>query len=238
MLCDVSSTNNKDHGTSTILTPLAQRRLKNKQPEDKTNRNMGFNKSEEYKKTFIGSGVGTSSMQVLHGSEFEVEPLRDHTFKVEPQENVDQGAGLQEVQTQDYQLARDREQHLACELFGYREDSNEVAFAVSTAEKIYAHELLNFNNTVASMVAGNAVTTATTITMSMHQAEIWVIKGLLIKAKRNVLGLEIIRDQSGNTLRVSQSRIHNKKLVHTLLKGHSTLSLKDSLSEDCDVKKN
>nr|GFA73112.1 zinc finger, CCHC-type [Tanacetum cinerariifolium] len=181
---------------------------------------MGFNKSEEYKKTFIGSGVGTSSMQVLHGSEFEVEPLRDHTFKVEPQENVDQGAGLQEVQTQDYQLARDREQHLACELFGYREDSNEVAFAVSTAEKIYAHELLNFNNTVAC------------------EAEIWVIKGLLIKAKRNVLGLEIIRDQSGNTLRVSQSRIHNKKLVHTLLKGHSTLSLKDSLSEDCDVKKN
>ncbi|GJX76876.1 hypothetical protein Tco_0323687 [Tanacetum coccineum] len=42
-------------------------------------------------------------------------------FEVEPQENVDQGAGLQEVQTQDlmdYQLARDREQHLACELFG------------------------------------------------------------------------------------------------------------------------
>ncbi|GKF76813.1 hypothetical protein Tco_0229283, partial [Tanacetum coccineum] len=51
-------------------------------------------------------------------------------------------------------------------------------------------------------------------------------------------GLEIIKDQSGNTLRVSQSMIHNKKLVLTLLKGHSTLSLKDSLSEDCDVKKN
>nr|GEZ20191.1 zinc finger, CCHC-type [Tanacetum cinerariifolium] len=65
-----------------------------------------------------------------------------------------------------------------------------------------------------------------------------VTKGLLVKAKGNVLGLEIIKDQSGNTLRVSQSRIHNKKLVQTLLKGHSTLSLEDSLSGDCDVEKN
>ncbi|GJR76915.1 hypothetical protein Tco_0089280 [Tanacetum coccineum] len=63
------------------------------------------------------------SLEVLHGFEFEVKPLGDHTFEVEPQENVDQEAGLQEVQTQDlidYQLARDREQHLACKLFGYR----------------------------------------------------------------------------------------------------------------------
>ncbi|GJZ70633.1 hypothetical protein Tco_0634484, partial [Tanacetum coccineum] len=117
--------------------------------------NMGFNGSGEYKKTFIGSGVGTGSMQVLHGFEFEVEPLGDHTFEVEPQENVDQGAGLQEVQTQDlmdYQLARDREQHLACELFGYREDSNEAAFVVAAVEKIYAHESLTFNDTVACEV--------------------------------------------------------------------------------------
>nr|GFB61153.1 hypothetical protein [Tanacetum cinerariifolium] len=60
-------------------------------------RNMSFNESGEYKKTFIGSSVGTSSMQVLHEFEFEVEPLGDHTFEVEPQENIDQGAGLQEV---------------------------------------------------------------------------------------------------------------------------------------------
>ncbi|GJV44968.1 hypothetical protein Tco_1429504 [Tanacetum coccineum] len=92
------------------------------------------------------------SMQVLHGFEFKVEPLGDHTFEVEPQENVDQGAGLQEVQTQelmDYQLACDRVQHLACELFGYREDSFEVAFVVVGVDKIYAHESLTFNNTVA-----------------------------------------------------------------------------------------
>ncbi|GJV16487.1 zinc finger, CCHC-type containing protein [Tanacetum coccineum] len=127
----------------------------------------------------------------------------DHTFEVEPQENVDQGVGLQEVQTQDlmdYQLARDRDQHLACELFGYREGSNEAAFVVAAVEKIYAavekiytHESLTFNDTVDC------------------EAEMWVTKGLLVKAKGNVLGLEIIRDQSGNTLRVSQSRIHKRE---------------------------
>ncbi|GKD41356.1 hypothetical protein Tco_1261563 [Tanacetum coccineum] len=68
-------------------------------------KNMGFNKSREYKKTFIGSGV--------------------------------------EVQTQDliyYHSTRDKEQHSAWELFSYKEDSNEAAFAVATLDKIYAHE--------------------------------------------------------------------------------------------------
>ncbi|GKB35942.1 zinc finger, CCHC-type containing protein [Tanacetum coccineum] len=137
-------------------------------------RNMGFNESGEYKKTFIGSGVGTGSLQVLQGVEFEVEPHG----------NVD---------------------HVV-------EDSNEAAFAVAEAEKIYAHESLIFNNTVAC------------------EAEIWAIKGLLDKAKGNVLGMEIVRDQSGNTLRVSRSRFYNGKLVQTLLEG--------SLSGDCDVEKN
>ncbi|GKD19847.1 hypothetical protein Tco_1209005 [Tanacetum coccineum] len=50
---------------------------------------MGFNESGEYKKTFIGSDVGTVSMQVLQGVEFEVEPQEDLTFKVEPHGNVD-----------------------------------------------------------------------------------------------------------------------------------------------------
>ncbi|GJX44357.1 hypothetical protein Tco_0261033 [Tanacetum coccineum] len=34
----------------------------------------------------------------------------------------------------------------------YREDSNEAAFAVAAVEKIYAHESLTFNNTVACEV--------------------------------------------------------------------------------------
>ncbi|GKA97474.1 zinc finger, CCHC-type containing protein [Tanacetum coccineum] len=66
-------------------------------------KNMGFNESGKYKKTFIGSGV-------------------------EPHGNVDQ------------------------ELFSYREDNNEDAFAVVAVDKIYAHESLTFNNTVACEV--------------------------------------------------------------------------------------
>ncbi|GJZ92661.1 hypothetical protein Tco_0664726, partial [Tanacetum coccineum] len=77
-------------------------------------RNTGFNESGEYKKTFIGSGVGTGSMQVLQVEEFDVEPQDDHTFEVEPHGNVNHVVGSQEVQTQDliyYHPARDREQH-------------------------------------------------------------------------------------------------------------------------------
>ncbi|GJV08978.1 hypothetical protein Tco_1346634 [Tanacetum coccineum] len=103
------------------------------------------------RKTFIGSGVGISSVHVLQGVKFEVELQEDHTFEVEPHGNVDHVAGSQEVQTQDliyYHSARDREQHLAWELFSYREDNNEAAFAVAVVEKIYAHESLTFNNIV------------------------------------------------------------------------------------------
>nr|GEW56611.1 zinc finger, CCHC-type [Tanacetum cinerariifolium] len=181
-------------------------------------RNMGFNESGEYKKTFIGFGVGTCSMQVLHKFEFEVEPLGDHTFEVEPQENVDQGA-------------------------------------VAAVEKIYAHESLTFNNTVA---CGLISKWKVELKDDMDaRSDVYVLSngyrkcsddnngyyweytpGLLDKAKENVLGMEIVRDQSGNTLRVSQSRFYNGKLVQTLLEGHSILSLEGSLSEDCDVKKN
>ncbi|GKD11430.1 hypothetical protein Tco_1191115, partial [Tanacetum coccineum] len=180
--------------------------------------NMGFNESEEYKKTFIGSGVGTGSVQVLQGVEFEVEPLEDHTFEVEPPGKVD---------------------HV--ELFSYREDSNEAAFAIAAVDKIYTHELLTFNDTVACEViskwkAGLKEDTHVRSDMyvlsngcrkSSDDSHDYYWEYAPVKAKGNVLGLEIIRDQSGNTLRVSQSRIHNEKLVQTLLKGHSTMSLKD-----------
>ncbi|GKC36799.1 hypothetical protein Tco_1049183 [Tanacetum coccineum] len=126
----------------------------------------------------------------------------------------------------------------------YIEDSNEAAFAVAVVVKIYAHESLTFNDTVACeviskwkaglkedidvlsdvYVLSNGCRRSNGIVFSCGcKAEIWVTKGLLVIAKGNVLGLEIIRDQSGNTLRVSQSRIYNEKLVQTLLKGHSTL---------------
>nr|GEU48159.1 zinc finger, CCHC-type [Tanacetum cinerariifolium] len=137
---------------------------------------------------FLGYHKGTGSVQVLQGAEFEVEPHEDHTFEVEPHGNVNHVVGSQEVQTQDliyYHLTRDREQHLACELFSYREDSNKAAFAVVAVEKIYVHKSLTFNNTV-------ALTTVMAITESLHQ---------------------IVRDQSGNTLRVSQSRFYSGKSI-------------------------
>ncbi|GJR62170.1 hypothetical protein Tco_1504332 [Tanacetum coccineum] len=144
-------------------------------------------------------------------------------------------------------------------LVSYREDSNEAAFAVAEAEKIYAHESLTFNNTVACEViskwkaglkddmdarsdvyvlSNDYKKCSDDHAMFYYWAEIWATKGLLDKAKGNVLGMEIIRDQSGNTLRVSQSRFYNGKLVQTLLEGHSILSLEGSLSGDCDVEKN
>nr|GEX86619.1 zinc finger, CCHC-type [Tanacetum cinerariifolium] len=73
-------------------------------------------------------------------------------------------------------------------------------------------------------VARNAVTTSMAITEGIH--------------KGNILSMEIVRDHSGNTLRVSQSRFYNEKLVQTLLEGHSILLLEASLSGDCDVEKN
>ncbi|GJT12253.1 hypothetical protein Tco_0859295 [Tanacetum coccineum] len=195
-------------------------------------RNMGFNESGEYKKTFIGFGVGKGSVHVLQGVEFEVEPQ-----EVEPHRNVDHVAGSQEVHTQDliyYHLARDREQHSTHELFSYREDSNEVAFAVATVDKIYAHKSLTFNNTVACEVISKWKDGL----KEDIDVRSDVTKGLLVKAKGNVLGMEIVRDQNGNTLRVSQSKFYNEKLVQTLLEGHFILSLEGSLSGDYDVEKN
>ncbi|GKD89161.1 hypothetical protein Tco_1364668 [Tanacetum coccineum] len=128
----------------------------------------------------------------------------------------------------DYHLARDREQHLSCELFGYREDSNEVISEWKAGLKD-------------DMDARSDVYVISNDDMVFScgcKAEIWVTKGLLDKEKENILGMEIVRDQSGDTLRVSQSRFYNGKLVQILLEGHSILSLKGSISGDCDGEKN
>ncbi|GKE33829.1 hypothetical protein Tco_1453151 [Tanacetum coccineum] len=62
----------------------------------------------------------------VKGVKFEVEPQEDHEFEVEPHGNVDHVAGSQK----------------------YRKEINEAAFAVAVVKKIYAHELLTFNDTV------------------------------------------------------------------------------------------
>ncbi|GJT73861.1 zinc finger, CCHC-type containing protein [Tanacetum coccineum] len=166
---------------------------------------------------FLGYRKGTGSMQVLQGIEFEVKPQEDHTFEVEPHRKVNYVAGSHEVQTQDliyYYLALDT---------------------------IYAHESLTFNNIVTCEVISKwkaGLKDNMDARSDVCKTEIWATKGLLDKAKGNVLGMKIVRDQSGNTLRVSQSRFYNRKLVQTLLEGHSILSLEGSISGDYDVEKN
>ncbi|GKE44224.1 hypothetical protein Tco_1471508 [Tanacetum coccineum] len=168
------------HGVSNDDTAVAQRCLEDKQPEENTNMDYLVKEQEkeyqtgwkiktgnvldscnqrstqQYMKSGVAKHLGVTRIQqhirLVNETNVTLFAKEDHTFEVEPHENVDQGAGLQEVQTQDlvdYHLARDKEQHLACEQFGYREDSNEASFAVATVEKIYAHELLTFNDTVA-----------------------------------------------------------------------------------------
>nr|GEY20020.1 zinc finger, CCHC-type [Tanacetum cinerariifolium] len=167
--------------------------------------------------------------EVLHGFEFEVEPLGDHTSEVEPQENVDQRAGLQEVQTQDlmdYQLARDRKQHIACELFGYREDSTKVISKWKTGLK----DDMDARSDVYVLSNG--------CRKSSNDNHDYYWGYTPDKAKGNVLGMEIVRDESGYTLRVSKSRLYNRKLVYNLLEVQFILLLEGSLSWECDVEKN
>nr|GEY91324.1 zinc finger, CCHC-type [Tanacetum cinerariifolium] len=85
----------------------------------------------------------------------------------------------------------------------YKEDSNEATFVVDAVEKIYAHESLTFNNIVACAVifkwkAGLKDDMDTW--SDVCKAEICATKGLLYKAKGNVLGMEIVRDQSEGSL--------------------------------------
>ncbi|GJX79924.1 hypothetical protein Tco_0328073 [Tanacetum coccineum] len=129
--------------------------------------------------------VGFMCKRVLQGVKFEVAPQEDHSFKVEPHRNVDHVAGF----------------------------SKEVAFAVTTVDKIYEHDSLNFSNTVACKVISKWRTglkddmdARSDVLFLPDAGQDLATRVLLVTAKGNVLGMEIVRDQSGNTLRVSQSR--------------------------------
>nr|GEX26611.1 zinc finger, CCHC-type [Tanacetum cinerariifolium] len=94
---------------------------------------------------------------------------------------------------------------------------------VATMDKIYIHELLAINNTVACEVifkwdAGfkddmDARSDVYVLSNSYKKynddSDGYYWEYMPVKAKGNILDLEIIKDQSGNTLSVSQSRIHN-----------------------------
>ncbi|GJX09953.1 hypothetical protein Tco_0199812 [Tanacetum coccineum] len=67
------------------------------------------------------------------------------------------------------------------------------------------------------------------------EAEICDSKGLLDEANDNILGMKIIRNQSGNTISVLQSRFYNGKFVQTLLEKHFILSLEGFVDFDYDM---
>ncbi|GKD61387.1 hypothetical protein Tco_1298896, partial [Tanacetum coccineum] len=217
-------------------TAVAQKWLEVKQPEEKTNtdclvkeqkkeyqtgwkiktgnvldscnqslvypRNLGFNESGEYKKTFIGSGVGTGSVQVLQEVKFEVEPQEDHTFEVEPHKNVDQ------------------------ELFSYREDSSEASFAVAAVEKIYTHESLTFNNTVACEVISKW---KAGLKDDMDaRSDMYVLSNYCKKCS----------DDSDIYYWEYTPGFTTESWYKTFMEGHSILLLEGILSGDYDVEKN
>nr|GEX54670.1 RNA-directed DNA polymerase, eukaryota [Tanacetum cinerariifolium] len=199
---------------------VAQRRLEDKQPEEKTNTDCLGRQTFGCCRTHQQNGLVNETNVTLFAKE-----------------NIDQEAGLQEVLTQDLidcQLARDRKQHLACELFGYRKDNNEDAFEVAAVEKIYAHESLTFNNIVVCEVISKW---KAGLKDDMDaRSDVYVLSNGCRKcsddidgyywntpAKRNILNIEIIKDQNGNTLKVSQSRIHNENWKPRVLDGlHET----------------
>nr|GEY10031.1 zinc finger, CCHC-type [Tanacetum cinerariifolium] len=134
-----------------------------------------------------------------------------------------------------------------------RRDMKQDTFAV--VDKIYAHESLTFNNTIVCDVISkwkdglkddiDARSDVYALSNSYRKCSVdnddyyWeYTQDFLDKAKGNVLGIKIVRDQSGNTLRVSQSRFYSGKLVKTLLEGHSILSLEGYLSGNYVVDKN
>ncbi|GKD79973.1 hypothetical protein Tco_1342594, partial [Tanacetum coccineum] len=98
-------------------------------------------------------------------------------------------------------------QNSTLELSKYREDNNEASFTVAEAKKIYAHELLTFNDTVAceaiykwktglkeEMDARSDVCVCPATVARKADSE--VTKGLMDNANENLLGMEIVRDQS------------------------------------------
>ncbi|GKB26548.1 hypothetical protein Tco_0865949 [Tanacetum coccineum] len=175
----------------------------------------------QFTKSGVAKHLGVAGIQQQSGlvEEMNVTLLakEDHAFEVEPLRNVGQGAGSQKVKTQDlidYHSTRDRE------------DNNEDASAVAVVEKIYAHKSLTFDNTFSCEV------------ISKWKARLKDDMDARSDVKGECTWYGDHQDQSGNNLKVSQSRLYNMKLVQTLLEGHFILLLEGSLSGDCDVENN
>ncbi|GKC69309.1 hypothetical protein Tco_1115192 [Tanacetum coccineum] len=128
----------------------------------------------------------------------------------------------------------------------YRGDSNMVALGVVGAIEEYAHELLTFRDVVSCEVISKWIyvmkedmdTRSNYMGFTYEsKAEIWVTKSLLVEAKEVILGMEIFRTRSGNTLRVLRFRFSNEMSVQILLGGDSMMLLEGGLSGNRDEEK-
>nr|GEV75451.1 zinc finger, CCHC-type [Tanacetum cinerariifolium] len=110
-------------------------------------------------------------------------------------------------------------------MYGDKEDSNKAAFVVAGVDNIYAHESLTFNDTFACEVISKWK--ARLKEYMDARSDVYVLSNGCRKnsddsdgyyweytpANGNVLGLEIVSDQSGNTLRVSQSKFTTRSWI-------------------------
>ncbi|GJS71312.1 hypothetical protein Tco_0704153 [Tanacetum coccineum] len=113
-----------------------------------------------------------------------------------------------------------------------------AALRVAAVIEEYAHESLTFRDAVACEVISKwiSVMKEDMDTRSNYmgftcksKAKIWVTKGLLDEAKEIILGMEIFRTQSGNTLR---GIVMNKRRVRV----HVYMTLTGKLKEDTWLK--
>nr|GEY50412.1 retrovirus-related Pol polyprotein from transposon TNT 1-94 [Tanacetum cinerariifolium] len=208
-------------------------RLDGESPKIVTSRNVVFNERIMYKDTLKNSGVGDKFVEELQVK--LVDPLAGQKlvsskwlFKIKER--------IKGVQKPKYKA------RLVAHRFTQRAgiDYNEIfsLLDVKTAflhgnleEVIYMKQPSGYEQGNKVMGSRVAVTIAAYITEIMHQ----------------ILGMEIVRDQSRKILKVLQSgyismilnnfRINNEKSIQMSLGGNFKLSLKDCPVRDCDVER-
>nr|GEY40001.1 zinc finger, CCHC-type [Tanacetum cinerariifolium] len=202
---------------------VAQRWFEDKQPEEKTNTNC-LRSTQQYMKSGVAKHLGVAGIQQHNGFVDETNVtlfVKVYIVNRSPSSAIGFKKHIDMLGVFGW---------LASIKQGMLEPVKVKCIFLGYHKSIVRNKFWRLDEVTSKMcmcsttIAGNAVTKAMAITGSIHQ--------------QREMYLVCIKDQSGNTLRVSQSRIYNEKLVHTLLKGHSTLSLEDSLSGDCDVEKN
>nr|GEX97814.1 zinc finger CCCH domain-containing protein 5 [Tanacetum cinerariifolium] len=230
---------------------VTQRRLEDKQPEEKTNTDCLVKEQEkeyqtrwkiktgnvldscnqrsiqQYKKSGVAKHLGFAGIQQQNG-------LVDET-------NVTFFAKLASIKKRMLEPVK-----VKCIFLVYHKNivGNKLWRLDDVTSKVVLYRNMGFNeseeykNTFigsgVATVAGNAVTTAMAINGSIHQAT----KGLLDKAKGNILGMEISEIGVARLRGCHSLGFTTESWYKLLFEGHFILLLEGSLLGDCDVEKN